>query len=123
MAVESASETVALDAATRRNLELDTHPSGRTEHTLLGVLDETVTTPGLQNYSFALPATYSSSNYVLGFRLDSFTNVISSISITNVSLDFAGLTNPITLGRNAGKLAASSNPAAAIAPPNWTILR
>jgi len=46
MAVESSSETIALDAATRRNLELDTHPSGRTEHTLLGVLDETVTPMG-----------------------------------------------------------------------------
>ncbi|MDE2087517.1 MAG: DNA mismatch repair protein MutS, partial [Xanthomonadaceae bacterium] len=46
MAVESAGETIALDAATRRNLELDTHPSGRTEHTLLGVLDETVTPMG-----------------------------------------------------------------------------
>ncbi|HEY8586072.1 MAG TPA: DNA mismatch repair protein MutS [Rhodanobacter sp.] len=46
MAVESASDTIALDAATRRNLELDTHPSGRTEHTLLGVLDETVTPMG-----------------------------------------------------------------------------
>ncbi len=46
MAVESASETIALDAATRRNLELDTHPSGRTEHTLLGVLDQTVTPMG-----------------------------------------------------------------------------
>ncbi len=46
MAVESASETIALDAATRRNLELDTHPSGRTEHTLLDVLDETVTPMG-----------------------------------------------------------------------------
>ncbi|RDS85005.1 DNA mismatch repair protein MutS [Dyella monticola] len=46
MAVESASETIALDAATRRNLELDTHPSGRIEHTLLGVLDETVTPMG-----------------------------------------------------------------------------
>jgi len=46
MAVESACETIALDAATRRNLELDTHPSGRTEHTLLGVLDETVTPMG-----------------------------------------------------------------------------
>lgn len=46
MAVESASETIALDAATRRNLELDTHPNGRTEHTLLGVLDETVTPMG-----------------------------------------------------------------------------
>jgi len=46
MAVESAAETIALDAATRRNLELDTHPSGRIEHTLLGVLDETVTPMG-----------------------------------------------------------------------------
>ena len=46
MAVELASETISLDAATRRNLELDTHPSGRTEHTLLGVLDETVTPMG-----------------------------------------------------------------------------
>jgi DNA mismatch repair protein MutS len=46
MAVESASETIALDAATRRNLEIDTHPSGRTEHTLLGVLDTSVTPMG-----------------------------------------------------------------------------
>ncbi|MEO7067386.1 MAG: DNA mismatch repair protein MutS [Rhodanobacter sp.] len=46
MAVESASETIALDAATRRNLELDTHPSGRSEHTLLGLLDESVTPMG-----------------------------------------------------------------------------
>jgi DNA mismatch repair protein MutS len=46
MAVENAGETIALDAATRRNLELDTHPSGRIEHTLLGVLDETVTPMG-----------------------------------------------------------------------------
>lgn len=46
MAVESAGDTIALDAATRRNLEIDTHPSGRTEHTLLGVLDETVTPMG-----------------------------------------------------------------------------
>ena len=46
MAVESATETIAMDAATRRNLELDTHPSGRTEHTLLGVLDESVTPMG-----------------------------------------------------------------------------
>jgi DNA mismatch repair protein MutS len=46
MAVESAGDTIALDAATRRNLELDTHPSGRTEHTMLGILDETVTPMG-----------------------------------------------------------------------------
>ncbi|HEX6832981.1 MAG TPA: DNA mismatch repair protein MutS [Rudaea sp.] len=46
LAVENANETIALDAATRRNLELDTHPGGRSEHTLLGVLDATITPMG-----------------------------------------------------------------------------
>ncbi|WP_243745991.1 DNA mismatch repair protein MutS [Tahibacter aquaticus] len=46
LAVENAAETIALDAATRRNLELDTHASGRSEHTLLGVLDHSVTPMG-----------------------------------------------------------------------------
>ena len=46
LAVESAGETITLDASTRRNLELDTHPGGRSEHTLLGVLDRTITPMG-----------------------------------------------------------------------------
>ncbi len=46
LAVESASETIALDAATRRNLELDNHASGQGEFTLLGVLDSSVTPMG-----------------------------------------------------------------------------
>ncbi len=46
LAGENPNETIALDAATRRNLELDTHPSGRHEHTLLGVLDATITPMG-----------------------------------------------------------------------------
>jgi DNA mismatch repair protein MutS len=46
MAVENAGETISMDAATRRNLEIDTHQSGRVENTLLGVLDETVTPMG-----------------------------------------------------------------------------
>jgi DNA mismatch repair protein MutS len=46
LAVESADNTVAMDAATRRNLELDTHPSGDTRYTLLGVLDSTITPMG-----------------------------------------------------------------------------
>jgi len=39
LSVEEVDETVAMDAATRRNLELDAHASGRIEHTLFGVLD------------------------------------------------------------------------------------
>ena len=46
LAIENASDTIALDAATRRNLELDTNASGRTEHTLLGVVDRTITPMG-----------------------------------------------------------------------------
>jgi len=46
MGVESAGETIAMDAATRRHLEIDTHPTGRNEHTLLGVLDTSVTPMG-----------------------------------------------------------------------------
>ena len=46
LAIEHASDTIALDAATRRNLELDTNASGRSEHTLLGVVDRTITPMG-----------------------------------------------------------------------------
>ncbi len=46
LSVEEADETVAMDAATRRNLELDTHASGRIEHTLFGVVDACVSPMG-----------------------------------------------------------------------------
>lgn len=46
LAVENSAQTVAMDAATRRNLELDTHPEGRMEHTLLGIIDDTITPMG-----------------------------------------------------------------------------
>ncbi len=46
LAVENAGETLAMDAATRRNLELDTHASGDARYTLLGVLDVTITPMG-----------------------------------------------------------------------------
>ncbi|HET9835472.1 MAG TPA: DNA mismatch repair protein MutS, partial [Rhodanobacteraceae bacterium] len=46
LAVEQADQTIAMDAATRRNLELDTHASGDPRFTLLGVLDSTITPMG-----------------------------------------------------------------------------
>ncbi|MEZ5462387.1 DNA mismatch repair protein MutS [Dokdonella sp.] len=46
MSVQNANETIALDAATRRNLELDFHASGNRDVTVLGVLDTTVTPMG-----------------------------------------------------------------------------
>jgi len=44
--IESSDESILLDAASRRNLELDTHPSGQLQYTLFGVLDNTATAMG-----------------------------------------------------------------------------
>ena len=46
IAFESAGDGIALNAATRRHLELDSRTDGRTEHTLLGVLDSSVSPMG-----------------------------------------------------------------------------
>ncbi|KFN48551.1 DNA mismatch repair protein MutS [Arenimonas malthae CC-JY-1] len=46
IAFESAGDGIALNAATRRHLELDSRADGRTEHTLLGVLDASVSPMG-----------------------------------------------------------------------------
>jgi DNA mismatch repair protein MutS len=46
LSIENSADTIALDAATRRNLELDTHASGNIDFTLLGVLDRTITPMG-----------------------------------------------------------------------------
>lgn len=44
--LERHDEVIILDAASRRNLELDFHPSGRVDYTLFGILDRTVTAMG-----------------------------------------------------------------------------
>lgn len=46
ISVEHIDDCIFLDAASRRNLELDTHPSGQMQYTLLGVLDKTITAMG-----------------------------------------------------------------------------
>ncbi|MBJ6983960.1 DNA mismatch repair protein MutS [Luteimonas sp. MC1750] len=46
IALESSDGAIALNAATRRHLELDTRVDGEQKHTLLGVLDSTVTPMG-----------------------------------------------------------------------------
>ena len=44
--VENNADSIMLDAASRRNLELDTHPTGELKYTLFGVLDSAVTAMG-----------------------------------------------------------------------------
>jgi DNA mismatch repair protein MutS len=46
LSTELKDEALVMDAATRRNLELDRSLSGRNEHTVVGVLDETATPMG-----------------------------------------------------------------------------
>jgi len=43
---ESSADSILLDASSRRNLELDYHPSGHLQYTLFGVLDKTATAMG-----------------------------------------------------------------------------
>jgi len=46
IAVETSGDAIAMNAATRRHLELDTRVDGDNRHTLLGVLDSTITPMG-----------------------------------------------------------------------------
>lgn len=46
LSVEQGEDTLHLDAATRRHLEIEEHPSDRREHTLVGVLDRCLTPMG-----------------------------------------------------------------------------
>ncbi len=46
ISVENSDDSILLDAASRHNLELDYHPSGKIQFTLLGVLDKTITAMG-----------------------------------------------------------------------------
>ena len=46
ISIEHCDEGIALDASSRKNLELDSHPSGQLQFTLFGVLDKTSTAMG-----------------------------------------------------------------------------
>ncbi|MEE9337681.1 MAG: DNA mismatch repair protein MutS [Methylococcaceae bacterium] len=46
ISIERSDDSIALDASSRRNLELDSHPSGQLKFTLFGVLDKTATAMG-----------------------------------------------------------------------------
>ena len=46
ISVEHTDDSIALDASSRKNLELDSHPSGQLKYTLFGVLDKSSTAMG-----------------------------------------------------------------------------
>jgi hypothetical protein len=63
----------------------------------IGMVDERVAVPGLQPYRFPLPGTLTEGLYTLSFQLDTFTNLDSSITVTNVAAGFVGITEPLRL--------------------------
>ncbi len=63
----------------------------------IGMVDERGVSAGLQTYRFALPGIFNSGLYTLSFRLDTFTNVESSITVTNVATGFVGISEPLNL--------------------------
>ncbi|MBI2888944.1 MAG: hypothetical protein HYY10_03410 [Candidatus Liptonbacteria bacterium] len=64
----------------------------------LAAIDERVTPAGLQKYTLPLPeAAPNGTTEMLGFRLDPFSAVLSSATVTNVALGFRGLREPFSL--------------------------
>ncbi len=63
----------------------------------IGTLDERTIGQGVAHYAYHFTATESNSTHVLSFRLDPFTNVQSTIVISNVVLSQQGVVQPFTL--------------------------
>lgn len=64
---------------------------------VIGILDERVVSLGLQHYQFRFPNAETNSTHVLGLRLDPFTNIQSTITLTNVVLNQIGPSQPFSL--------------------------
>jgi hypothetical protein len=64
----------------------------------IGMVDERAASTNWQTYSFPLSATVTNDVHILGFRLDSFNNTLSSIAVTNVTTGFTGVIQPVTFG-------------------------
>ena len=63
----------------------------------IGTLDERSIKPGLQHYRFAFPNASAYSPYVLGLRLDPFTNIQSVVTLANIVFNQAGVSQPFSL--------------------------
>lgn len=63
----------------------------------IGTVQEQLAPPGLQTYRFFLPTVGTNGLYVFGFRLDSFNDTSSSVTVTNVATGFVGENEQISL--------------------------
>lgn len=64
---------------------------------VVGTVDERMVGEGAAQYSMRFPVTQSNTAHVLSFRLDPFTNIQSTLVLTNVALGQVGVTQPFSL--------------------------
>ncbi|HQQ63344.1 MAG TPA: DNA mismatch repair protein MutS [Pseudomonadales bacterium] len=90
LAVERRGEAVEMDAATRRNLELDTNLAGTSEHTLFAVLNQSATAMGarllkrwlhrpLANINTLQDRQQSVADLLEGYRFESLRDILRNI--------------------------------------------
>ncbi len=64
---------------------------------IIGSVDERLADTVVKSHTFGLPNRETGGQHVLSFRLDAFTNITSSVLITNVTLTYVGVTDPLEL--------------------------
>jgi len=64
---------------------------------LIGEVEEAAVEPGLQHYNFSFPNTVPNTSHVLGFHIDPFTAVHSSMVLTNIVTGSVGVSLPPVL--------------------------
>jgi hypothetical protein len=70
----------------------------------IGTIDERTVGQGVAHYALHFSVTESNSTHVLSFRLDPFTNVQSTVVITNAVLSQQGVTQPFSLSSTTNTL-------------------
>jgi probable HAF family extracellular repeat protein len=64
---------------------------------MIGLIDEIAVQPGFQHYDLSFQNTAPNTSHVIGFHLDPFTSVQSSIIVTNIVLGCSGVSQPPVL--------------------------
>ena len=67
------------------------------DDSIIGTLDERTVGQGVGQYAFHFLASQTNDTHVLSFRLDPFTNIQSTVILTNVVLSQVGVTQPFSL--------------------------
>jgi hypothetical protein len=64
---------------------------------LIGLLDEAAVQSGFQHYALQFPNSVENTSHVLGFHVDPFTGIQSTITLTNIVVGSVGVVQPFTL--------------------------